>query len=100
MKVDLSSERNEDAALGRRRGLESVKATYEFFVVAFIDSERVLTDSWVPNLQDVLLSPCAHQRHTRSSYGTVSGIPCCHTLRRDLLSLFYQATRSSAYTAV
>ena len=33
MKVDLSSERNEDAALGRRRGLESVKATNECFLL-------------------------------------------------------------------
>ena len=77
MKVDPSSERYEDAVLGRRRGLESVKATNECFLLLLFDSERVLTDSWVPNLQDVLLSPCAHQRHTRSSYVTVSGIPCC-----------------------
>ena len=33
MKVDPSSERNEDAVLGRRRGLESVKATYECFLL-------------------------------------------------------------------
>ena len=34
MKVDPSSERNEDAVLGRRRGLESsVKATNECFLL-------------------------------------------------------------------
>ena len=31
MKIDPSSERNEDAVLGRRRGLEPVKATNECF---------------------------------------------------------------------